>query len=580
MTPSLVRFGEFEIDLRMRELKKGSTSVRLQDQPFHILSMMLERPGDVVTREDIRLRLWPDGTSVDFEHSVNAAVKRLRNALGDDADCPRYVETLPRRGYRLIAPLDTVDVTLASTGSAVIRTRPRLVVLPFTNLTGDVERDYLSDGFTEEMIAQLGRRCADSIGVLARTSSMLYKNVGRGAGEIGEALRADYLVEGSIRLSGDRVRITAQLIETRGETHLWAESYDRQLADCLVVQMEVASEIARALAQEILPPESDACCTRNPAAYEAYLAGRFHWNKPGDAGLVEAIERYDAALQLDPRFSKAHAARARAFLSMAEYYRMDPIEALRTARAAAERALAIDPRDSDAYVAIAETRRVLDWDWHGARAAFQKALSINPNSESAHRYYALFLTAHPPGAEALATADRAYDLDPLCLAMIVCGATVRYFGRDYEGALTRSRQVVTMAPEYEAGRRVAAASLVELGRFDEAIGLFEEVPERSLSPVSLLWKGHALAESGRVDRARELLARLDRLRKSRFVSDYHLALVHAALSDTDAALTLLERASTHRDPWLEAMSIEPRFDRLRSEPRFAAIVTRLQLHAG
>src|SRR5262245_50768985 len=245
MSQSRVRFGAFELDLRLRELRKGSTSVRLQDQPFQILAMLLERPGDVITREEITRRLWPDGTSVDFEHSVNAAIKRLRASLGDEAGTPRYVETLPRRGYRFIAPIDAVDVVTG--GRTAIDRRPRLVVLPFVNLSGESGRDYFSDGLTEEMIAQLGRLCATRIGVLARTSAMLYKNVNRGAADIGEALRADYLVEGSVRVAGDRVRITAQLIETAGETHLWADSYDRELSNGLVVQTEVAAEIARTL---------------------------------------------------------------------------------------------------------------------------------------------------------------------------------------------------------------------------------------------------------------------------------------------------------------------------------------------
>ena len=218
--------------------------------------MLLDRAGDVVTRDEIRDRLWPDGTFVDFEHSMNAAIKRLRAALGDTAESPRFVETLHRRGYRFIATVEPPDLLEQSRAAPVPSSRPRLVVLPFANLGTDTP-DYFSDGLTEEMIMQLGRRCADRIGVLARTSSMLYKNVVRGASAIGEALRADYLVEGSVRREGDRVRITAQLIETKGETHLWANSYDRTMADCLAVQTEVATEIAIALATELIPVPSE-----------------------------------------------------------------------------------------------------------------------------------------------------------------------------------------------------------------------------------------------------------------------------------------------------------------------------------
>jgi TolB-like protein/Tfp pilus assembly protein PilF len=574
MSPSVVRFGDFEIDLRMRELRKGSATIRLQDQPFQILSMMLERPGDIVTREDIRLRLWPDGTSVDFEHSVNAAIKRLRAALGDDADRPRYVETLPRRGYRFIAPLDALDAAIAAPGA--VDRRPRLVVLPFMNLSGEQARDYFSDGLTEEMIAQLGRQCADRIGVLARTSAMLYKNANRGAADIGEALRADYLVEGSVRVEGDRVRITAQLIETKGETHLWADSYDRRLADCLAVQMEVASEIAQALTHEILPPLPPSCCTRNERAYEAYLTGRFHWNKPGDQGLLDALARFDEAIALDATFARAHSARARVYLSMADHYRMDPTDALRLARAAAEQALALDSTDAESWVAIGEARRVLDWDWSGALAAYRKGLALNPNSEVAHRYYVWFLGLRQP-AEALAAADRAYDLDPLCLSMLTYVAAVRYFAQDFGTSLMRCCQALAMEPSFEPAMRLAAAVLVQLGRHDEAVHQFEAAPERALSPVSMAWKAHALAAGGHRDRARDMLRKIERPGKTHVASDYHRSLVHVGLGDHDAAFALLARAFEHRDPWLEAMNVEPRFDPLRGDPRFDALRSRLRL---
>ncbi|MGE3705417.1 MAG: winged helix-turn-helix domain-containing tetratricopeptide repeat protein [Vicinamibacterales bacterium] len=572
MSAPVVRFGEFEFDPRVRELRRGTKAVRLQDQPYHLLSMLLERPGDVVTRDAIQARLWPDGTAVDFEHSVNAAVKRLRNALGDDAGRPQYVETLPRLGYRFIAPLNAPEAP----ASAAPDTRPRLVVLPFVNLSGDVERDYFSDGLTEEMIAQLGRRCANQIGVLARTSSMLYKNVNRGAADIGGALRADYLVEGSVRVSGARVRVTAQLIETKGETHLWADSYDRDLSDGLSVQLDVASQIATTLTRTILPPVAETWSTHSTRAYETFLTGRFHWNKPGDAGLLQALACYDEALALDPNFGRAHSSRARAFLSLADYYRMDPVQALRTARAAAERALELDPSDAEAYVVLAEARRVVEWDWAGAEAAYRRALALNPNSEVAHRYYAWFLGSRAVPAAALAAADRAYDLDPLCLSMITCVGVVRYFARAFDAALVRARQALSMEPQLPAARRLASAVLVALGRPEDAVGQFDAIPEESLPPVDLAWKGYALASAGHLDSAREVRGRLHRLRDSQMASAYHGALLDVALQDHEAALASLAHACERRDPWLDAMAIDPRFEPLRADSRFQALCARLQ----
>ena len=277
----LLRFDSFELDVRSRELRKGTNRIRLQEQPFEILRMMLERAGDVVTREELARRLWPEGTFVDFEHSLNAAVKRLRAALGDDADHPRFVETLPRRGYRFIAPLDAP--TTSRVVPSAVDYKVRLAVMPFANLSGDPAQEYFSDGLTEEMTLQLGRLGRGRIGVISRSSSALFKGSGRRARDIGEQLRTDYLLEGSVRREGDRVRITAQLVECSTEAHLWTDVYERHLRDCLSLQTEVAARIAQSLAVELLP-EQPVQVSHDTAAYQRYLKGRYYWNLPGDDG--------------------------------------------------------------------------------------------------------------------------------------------------------------------------------------------------------------------------------------------------------------------------------------------------------
>jgi TolB-like protein len=241
--------------MRLREVRRGAAVVRLQEQPFQILDLLLERPGDVVSRERIRQRLWPDGTTVDFEHSVNAAIKRLRTALGDDAARPRFVETVPRWGYRFIA-LPEADARADE--SPALSARPRLIVLPFVAPNGSSPDEAFGDGLTQELTSQLAHRCADRLGVLARTSAMLYKDARHRAGDIGDALRVDYLVEGSVRLSEDRIRVTAQLIEARGETHRWAHGYDRARVDDFSIQIDIATEIAHALTLLLAPPASAA----------------------------------------------------------------------------------------------------------------------------------------------------------------------------------------------------------------------------------------------------------------------------------------------------------------------------------
>jgi TolB-like protein/tetratricopeptide (TPR) repeat protein len=577
-TAAVIRFAGYEVNLRARELWKDGVRVRLQDQPFQILAMMLERPGDIVTREEIRARLWPDGTTVDFEHSVNAAVKRLRAALGDTAESPRFVETLHRRGYRFLAPL-AADAPPPLSYRNTPRDKPRLVVLPFANLSEGPAQEYFSDGLTEEMIAQLGRLFGTRVGVIARTSSMLLKQGNQTASEIGRAFGAQYLIEGSVRREGDRVRVTAQLIETEGETHLWSESYDRRLPDVIAVQTDVAAAIARSLMIELLPGAAPAPLpgTRNAEAYQAYLKGRFHWNRPGDGGLQAALVYFDEAVALDPAFGAAYSGRARCYLSIAEYYRDSPRIALEAARASAECALQVDAGDSDAHIVIGEVRRTLDWDASGAEAAYRMAFAANPSFDAAHRCYAMFLASRGQLDQAMAIADRACELDPFCFATSTAAALVRYFAGQHESALTRCRHIIDMDPTYAPARRLMAAALEQLGRGDEALAELQTLAGSHVDTVSLACFGRMLAVSGDRKGAVAVRDRLRRLDRTRFVPAYYIALLHTGLGDTDAAFAELEAACEQRDPWLDTLGVDPRFEPLRRDPRFSGILNRLRL---
>jgi len=583
------RFATFEVDLRARELRKRGIRVRLQDQPFQILVMMLERPGDIVTREELRQRLWPDGTFVDFEHSLNAAVKRLRTALGDEADNPRFVETLHRRGYRFIATVEgapRASVTaapLAAEGAAraAAAGKLRLVVLPFVNLGDDPAQGYFSDGLTEDMITQIGRLCPSRLGVIARTSSMLFKRTGKSASQIAGELSADYLLEGSVRTDGECVRITAQLIEARSETHLWAESYDRRLEDSLLIQSDVAARIAHSLAMELVPDQREAIALRTPrhsGAYEAYLKGRFHWDRPGNEGLRSALAYYDQALALDPRFADAYAAKARAQIRLAEYSDESGTAVLEDARTAALRALSLDPGLADAHVALAEVRKTLDWDWAGAEAAYRKAIALAPSCNAAHRFYGIFLAAMSRSSEASVEVERACEMDPLCLSVTTSAAWVRYAARQFDEAIGRCRHALDMDPNFPPARRLLSAAYLQSGRVSDAIGELESTIGRSTAqPVSMAWLAHALAAAGRKAEAVTLAERLEELSAVQYVPAYHMALVRAGLGDLDAAFAALARACDERDPSLTDLLVEPRFDVLRSDSRYAALVGRLRL---
>jgi TolB-like protein/Flp pilus assembly protein TadD len=571
------RFGRFEIDSRTRELRKDGVRLRLQEQPFALLTLMLEHPGELLTREELRDRLWPDGTFVDFEHGLNAAIKRLRAVLGDNAERPRFVETLHRRGYRFIAKVERVNGYGAYDVPTTGDDRHRLAVLPFTMLGELSVPESFASGLTEELVTQLGRIGSDRLGVIARSSATRVQRADRTAHEIGLALRAHYLLEGTVRTEANRVRITAQLIEARGETQLWAESYDRPVSDSLLVQSDVATQIVRAVAVELLPDRAPAASTRtrNLDAYQAFLKGRFHWNRPGVEGVRECLAFYEQALTIDPQFAAAHASLARATVSAAEYYALPPRDALDAAEAAASRALALEPSESDAYTALAEVRRARDWNWDGADEAFRRALTINPSNEGARRLYGVFLACRGQTSQAATMTDIACELDPLCLVSNTGAAWVRYVTGSYEEVIDRCRHTIDMAAEFPAPHRLLAAALVQLGDPHGAIAHLESAPSIHWEPPTLACLAHALGVAGDLPRARSVLGHLNALSHTRYVSRYHSALAWTGVGDFDSAFASLSCACDERDPALMMLTTEPRFSPMRDDPRYGPLIDRL-----
>ena len=515
-SPNVKRFGTFEVDVRARELRKGGIRIRLQDQPFEILMVMLDRPGEVVTREELRQRLWPAGTFVDFEHSLNAAIKRLRAALGDDADNPRFVETLHRRGYRFIAavegegqPVRNLHVVRPPASKpAADNVSVRLVVLPFANLSNDPTQEYFSDGLTEEMITQIGRLCPGRLGVIARTSSMLFKRSAKSASEIGRELSADYLLEGSVRGDGDRIRITAQLIETRTEVHLWAETYDRSLGETLNLQTDVAAHIARSLAMELVPDQVDVlgrATPRRTEAYQAYLKGRYHWNRGGIEGVQSAISYYERALELDPDFAAAHSAMARARISLANHSKEPGRAFLEQARGVGAPIDRARSRESPTRTSRSQ-RSGARSNGTGARPKtnIERRSRLSPSCESAHRFYAQFLAAMSRFGEAKAEADRACDVDPFCLVVTTSAAWVRYAAGEFE----RGHRPQPACARHGCGIHAREASARcdaarPPGRPDEAVvELAAAAGPGADEPISLAWLAHAKALAGDRDEAR------------------------------------------------------------------------------
>ena len=569
-----VRFGTFELDDRARELRGGGRRRRLQEQPYEVLRLLLERPGEVVTREELRQRLWPDGTTVDFEHSLNAAVKRLRAALGDDADAPRFVETLPRRGYRFVAKVEPVA---GAPSEPAPLPQTRLAVLPFSNLSDDAGQEFFSDGLTEELIAQLGPALRGHVAVIARWSSMVFKGSLRRASEIGDALRAGYILEGSVRRDGPRVRITVRLVDTASEAYLWSETYERDVTDWLCVQADVASRVARSLVKELLLEPRAGTRDIPAAAYQAYLKGRFHWSRPADYGLDEALHYFEQATILAPQFAAAHGALARVKVASAEYYRAMPRARLALARQQAERALTLDPTLSEAHGAMADVHRLADWDWDAADAGYVQAMACNPSNETAPRNYGLMLAALGRHAESVDLVERACELDPLCFATNLAAGWVYFTAGDADTAIARCRHLLDMDRQFAPAQRLLGSALLQLGRTDDAVASLEGAAGADSSPVTLLHLAHARAATGRVQEAEALIARARSREREHYVPPYHLAVAYTGLCNVAAALDALEQAVVDRDPMVANLAIEPRLAPLREQSAFRALLDRLNL---
>jgi TolB-like protein/Tfp pilus assembly protein PilF len=573
-----LRVGSFELDLGSRELQCGGRRIRLQEQPFEILRLMLERPGGVVTRDELRQRLWPEGTFVDFEHSLNAAIKRLRSALGDDAEHPRYVETVPRRGYRFIARSDE-DAGLCAAAADLIPPRARLAVLPFLDLGESVRAGYFADGLTEEMITQLGQMCRARLGVISRTSSMAFRDTSVRAREIGEALRVEYLLEGSVRRQGDRVRIIASLIQASSETHLWTETYETPLVDALTVQQDVAARVAQSLAIELTAPRSERHSSSDPEAHQAYLKGRHYWNMVADSGAEQAVAYLERATALDPSSAANHAGLARARILQAEYYRALPRAALEAARLSATRARTLDPSFYESHLALGEIRKMLDWDWQGAESSYAQAIMLNPSHAGPHRAYALLLSALSRSDEAIRESERACDMDPFCVVVNGSGAAwVRFVAGDYDAAIARAREAVEMEPEYVPVRRILAAAHLQAGHKAQAIAELEGALARAGTDLTVIAElAYARACVGERGEARALLERVTGRTHTAHIPHYPLALALMELGDLDAACAALQQAAADREPMLINIAVDPRFEPMRSHPRVIRLMEQMTL---
>ena len=569
------QFGEFEVDLRSGELRNNGSAVKLQPQPLQILAALLDHAGEVVTREELRRRLWPEDTFVDFEHSLNTSVKKLREALGEEARTPQYIETLPRRGYRLVAPVPASQdcpVSIHRRAGRVL-----LAVRPFDNLSGDPRQEYFSDGMTVELINHLGMLSPRELGVIARTSVMKYRQTDKSIAEMGSELGVDYIVEGTVRRDGERVKISSRLVQVSDQTNLWTGSYERALTDIFAVQAEVAAGIAESLAVELLPRQPSFDPDPGSTAYEHYLKGRYFWSKGTEEAFNRAIDHFTLAIEEEPAHGRAYAGLADCHSMLGWNSMVPPQASLAKAKAAAIKGLMLNGGLVGAHSCLAFCKLFGEWDWKEAEHGFRHAIELNPSYSEVRSWYALELSALGRHAEAISEVQRALRLDPLSLSIGTRAGLILTLAGRHDEAIQRCLRTLELDPRgFHQAHYVLGIAYLTKGMLDRAESSMRSAVElSSRTPHALALLGYALAASGQSDEADALIVELGERARERYVAPYDLAMVYAGLGRKDDAFEWLEKACQDRSIWLVFLNVMPMFSALRSDARFGSLVRRL-----
>jgi len=630
-TPRTIRFGVFEIDVRSGELRKQGRKIRLEGQPVNILICLLENPGELVTREELHRRLWPADTYVNFEHGLNAAVKRLRRALNDSADNPRFVETLPRRGYRFLAPVRgdagedvriVEEIPTAKSDSAseeppagekhhrvppqwlldwkklgialllvfailtawMLRptnSRPpvirSLAVLPLENLSHDPAQEYFADGMTDELITELGQ--ISGLRVISRTSVMTYKGVRKSLPQIARELNVETVVEGTVLRSGDQVRITAQLIQAAADKQLWAQSYEGDVHQTLALQRQVGRAIAEEIHIELTSREREVLKSVkavNPDAYEAYLKGRYFWNKRTADGMKKAIDYFTQAIEKDPNYAQAYAGLTDAYALAGDwkYGVLAPKEAYPKAKAAAIRAIELDSTLGEAHISLAYCLDAFDWDFASAGKEFTRGIELSPGYATGYEWYGWHLASLGRNGEAVAQVEKATSLDPLSLIISSDLAEELLVAHRYDEATEQARKTINMDSFFAPAHYVLGQAFMQKHLYPEAIAELQRAIELSAGSTAFTANlAYAYAVSGRRNEAVKILNDLKNRSQNGFSNAAEIALVYVGLDQKDQAMAWLEKAFEERfSPWV---LMRPAFDPLRSDSRFQDLLHRI-----
>ena len=581
--PQIVRFANFEVDLGAGYLCKRGIKLKLVPQSFELLVVLLERAGEVVTREDLRRSLWAEDVFVDFENNLNTAVARLRQALGDSAEHPRFIETLPKRGYRFVGNVSARPAAPVPAATPA----PRLVVLPFVNLSGDPAQEYVSDAMTDEIITELACLAPGELAVIARTTAMYYKGSHKDVSRVGSELGVDYVVEGSVRRTEDGIAVNVQLIQTSDQTHLFARKYDADLADIFKMQHSIARTIGahlpgiadRARARVVRGARRPRKHTENLAAYREYIQGRHDITKLTPEGLATAKQHLERAIALDPDFALGHDALAEFYWYSGYVGLVSPREAFSAGMSHAQRAIEIDDTLGETHALLGQFHKTVDYNWPEVHREMALALQLDPDSPIVRMRYALsWLMPQGRVEDAAMELERALEFDPLSLEARYWLAIMLLLSGRYERGIAEGRKILDLDPEYPLAYFAMSACYRYLKLFDEAITALRRAAELSGGSALMLgWLGLALAESGETARARDVLRRLHEMAVQGYVPPSSFAWVHLGLKEIDTAFEWLNRAVEVCDQLMMPIKSYGFFAPIRSDPRYFALLRRMNL---
>jgi TolB-like protein len=580
----VIRFGEFEVDLQAGCLIKRGIKIRLREQLFQVLSMLLEHTGEVVTREELQKRLWPGDVFVDFELNLNTIMARLREVLGDSAEHPHYIETLPKRGYRFLA---TVSEGAAS--EPALQRRVRLVVLPFSNISGNPAEEYFSDAMTDEVIIALCQLSPEHLAVIARTTAMHYKRSEKGVSRIGRELGVDYVVEGGVRRSEDQVVMNVQLIQTTDQTHVFARKYAAELRDMFNVVNCAASDIADSIGITAVPGDkapglsAGRRALKNPtedlAAYNEYIQARYHMGKVSAEGFALAKQHLEKTIALDPEFALAYDGLAEINWMLGYLGFILPRIAFSDGIMQALRAIEIDNMLAETHALLGAFHKTIEYNWPEVHREMALALRLDPTSPLVRLRYAVSdLMPHGRLEEAISEIEHALESDPMSLLTQAWLGVMFVLAHKWDLAIDQAHVLLQLDPSAVWGHFVMAVAYRGKKMFEKAITAQRMATEVSGDGAPMIgWLGLTLGLSGNTAEARSLLNRLHAKAAKGYVPPTSFAWIYLGLGEIDTAFEWLDRSVDECDQFMMPIKSYEFFDPIRGDPRFLALLRKMNL---